>query len=319
MLPKRTPAGARTSDRRKKTIFGFRPRPPRSAQSRSLSLSKTLKWLIATLAIPASLGYVSYRYEKAQTERQDDEARLRLYTELLSKREEADTGLRKGIFDKVLETYLKPGSEEFEAKLVALELLSLNFNESLDLSPLFWQIDRQIEQTKKDEQRANLTRQLVRITTEIKDRQIELLDVVGAKQEKAVDLEKLAPGAPPLIDADLSFTAPDVSVSSVDQTFTRHFRVEVAEYDPDGRRVLVYVTHGNGTGEERLLAFWVDVFDFPVTNYTRISKSERFTVILSRYDPPTARVTLIYFPSSRSGVRDKPFLDEVISDLRRGK
>src|SRR5712691_7590437 len=104
-----------------------------------------LKWLLATLAIPLSLAYVSYKYESAQTERQATDARLRLYTELLSKREEADTGVRRGIVDKVLETYLKPGGQDLEAKLVALELLAVNFNDSLDLSPLFWQFDRQIQ------------------------------------------------------------------------------------------------------------------------------------------------------------------------------
>ena len=71
-----------------------------------------LKWLIGTLAIPAALGFVSYEYQKAQAEHQLNDARLRLYTELLSKREEADTSVRRGIFDKVLDTYLKPGGEE---------------------------------------------------------------------------------------------------------------------------------------------------------------------------------------------------------------
>jgi len=40
-------------------------------------------------------------------------------------------------------------------------------------------------------------------------------------------------------------------------------------------------------------------------------------VILRRYKPPKATLTLIYFPSSRSGVKDKPFIDEVIADLKR--
>jgi hypothetical protein len=65
---------------------------------------KNLKWLVATLAVPLTLVVVSSQYQRAQTERQNNEARLRLYTELLSKREEADTSVRKGIFDKVLET-----------------------------------------------------------------------------------------------------------------------------------------------------------------------------------------------------------------------
>jgi len=91
----------------------------------------------------------------------------------------------------------------------------------------------------------------------------------------------------------------------------------VAEHDPVGRRVLVFVIHRGIDGKEILSAFWVDVFDFPLTNFVRPSKSERFTLVMQRYKPPTANLTLIYYPSSRSGVKDKPFIDEVISNLKR--
>jgi hypothetical protein len=87
--------------------------------------------------------------------------------------------------------------------------------------------------------------------------------------------------------------------------------VELAEHDPAGRRVLVRVSI-----EERQWMFWIDVFDLPLVNFTRISKDERFTVQLKGYNPPDATITAIYFPSSRSGVKDKPFIDEVLSELR---
>ena len=276
-----------------------------------------LKWLVATAAIPVTLAVVSSQYQSAQTERQATDARLRLYTELLSKREEADTGVRKGIFDKVIETYLKPAGQDLQGKLVALELLALNFNDSLDLSPLFWQLDREIRQQAQPERRSALMDQLQRITNAVKDRQSEVLEAVGDSVDRKVELSGEAPALGRPIDEDLSFPDPDPSAVK-NQKLTRHFTVEVAEHDPAGRRILVFVTHTDVNGKGRLGAFWVDVFDFPLTNFTRISKSERFTVLLKRYDPPTAALTLIYFPSSRSGVRDKPFIDEVISDLRRG-
>ena len=109
------------------------------------------KWLIATLAIPAVLAFVAHGYQQSQAERQINDARLRLYTELLSKREEADTAVRRGIFDKVLERYLAPGDQGLQAKLVALELLATNFHDSLDLSPLFWQLGREVERAPKHE------------------------------------------------------------------------------------------------------------------------------------------------------------------------
>lgn len=277
---------------------------------------ETAKWLVTTLAIPVVLGAISYRYEHAQTERQATDARLRLYTELLSKREEADTGVRRGVFDKVLENYLKPDVQDLDSKLVALELLALNFNESLDLSPLFWQFDREIQQRAAPDKRPGLTAQLLRITAEVKDRQAAALETVGVTKDVKVNLEELHNASGKAIDADLSFRDPDPLTPNA-PVLKRHFSLEVAEHDPARRRVMVFVTHTGADGTDTMASFWVDVFDFPLVNFSRISKSERFTVLLKRYNPPMAELALIYFPSFRSGVRDKPFIDEVIADLRR--
>lgn len=266
-----------------------------------------LKWLLTTAAIPVTLAFLAQQYQGAQTERQANEARLRLYTELLSKREEAETGVRRGIFDKVLEKYLKPEGQNLAEKLVALDLLALNFNDSLDLSPLFWQIDRQVQQAKDG---GDSQRQLERIANAVKDRQIDTLEAVGDRADATVDFaesDKLSP----LIDKDLSFTDPDPHAPK-DQKVKRHFIVELIEHDAVQRRFLLRVRF-----DQRESLVWVDLFDFPLVNFIRMSKSERFTVVLMRYRPDDAQLRLIYFPSSRSGVKDKPFLDEVISDLLR--
>jgi hypothetical protein len=270
-----------------------------------------LKWLITTAAIPVTLAILAQQYQGAQTERQANEARLRLYTELLSKREEAETGVRRGIFDKVIEKYLKPEGENIAEKLVALDLLAVNFNDSLDLSPLFWQIDRQIQrQIEQGRDVGDLPRQLDRIANAVKDRQIDALEAVGARADAPIyfaESDKLGP----LIDKDLSFTDPDPHAPK-GQKVKRHFIVELIEHDAVQRRSLLRLRC-----DRRESFVWVDPFDFPLVNFIRMSKSERFTVVLVRYRPDDAQLRLIYFPSSRSGVKDKPFLDEVISDLLR--
>src|SRR5262249_30620064 len=110
--------------------------------------------------------------------------------ELLSKREEADTAVRRGIFDKVLERYLAPGDQGLEAKLVALELLATNFHDSLDLSPLFWQIGREVERAPKNE-RARLSHELARIANRVKDRKIRVLDLGSGAKGQASKLAGL--------------------------------------------------------------------------------------------------------------------------------
>ena len=61
--------------------------------------------------------------------------------------------------------------------------------------------------------------------------------------------------------------------------------------------------------------FWIDPFDFPMVNFTRLSRSERVSVLLQRYEPRQASVRIIYFASARIGVKDKPFIEDVISEL----
>lgn len=265
-----------------------------------------LKWAVATLAIPATLGFVSYQYERVSAERVAAESRFKLYTELLSKREEADTGVRRDVFDKLLGSYLNPAGGDLEQRLVALELLALNFHESVNLSPLFWQLERQIA-AQPEADREALARQLGRIASNVKDRQVEVLEVAGTKRDGTVAFDLLAE-AEPLVDEDLEFEDPDAR--QMQRKHKRHFTVEVVEHDPALRRLLVRVHDGS-----RQWVFWVDPFDFPLVDFARISKAERFAVLMRSYASDSAQLSFVYFPSSRSGAKDRPFIDDVLSDL----
>ena len=89
-------------------------------------------------------------------------------------------------------------------------------------------------------------------------------------------------------------------------------------HDAPRRRVWAIVDARANQGEkDQRWVFWIDTFDFPMVNFTRVSRSERFTVVLQEYEPESvkAKVRLIYFPSARVGAKDKPFIDDVISDL----
>jgi hypothetical protein len=296
------------------------------------------KWLIGTLAIPAALAIIAQQYQHAQADRQINDARLRLYTELLSKREEADSALRQGIFDKVLATYLTPSGQELQPKLAALDLLASNFHDSLDLSPLFWQLDRQIGRAPAKD-RPELSDQLIHIADMIKDRQISALELGSGRKgegpkeekssrdkasaEKSVPLDTLAKeGSRALIDDEFSFPDPDPFAPRW-QTMTRQLRLWVVHHDAPGRRLYVTVQTPARDGEpEQHWEFWLDLFDFPMVTFSRLSRSERFAVVLTNYEPArmTASVKLLYFPSTRVGAKDRPFIDDVISDLvRSGK
>ena len=276
--------------------------------------SETSKWALTVLAIPLALAYLSHRYEETTAKNQAADARLRLYTELLTSREQADSGLRKDMFGKVLDTFMTKRESDIGQQLVELELLAANFQDSLNLSPLFRQLRRQIDaQSPKD--KADLMERLESVANDVKDRQIEALELVGAKMDGTVNFAQLDAGtSAPVVDRVLSFIDPGSADSSAPNNpgiHKRRFHVEVLERDKLQHRLLVQVHDGT---KQWVIA--VDPFDFPLVDYTRISSTERFTVAMTSYTDEYAQLKFIYFPSSRSGVSDKPYIDQVLASLR---
>lgn len=97
-----------------------------------------------TAAVVAMLGIVGSGY---LNEKQKIDTNVRLYTELMSKREEAESALRKDMFTSIIDTFLKPQAPSLDVRVLNLELLAYNFHESLNLKPLFANIDQQIRQS----------------------------------------------------------------------------------------------------------------------------------------------------------------------------
>ena len=274
--------------------------------------SENTKTLLTVLAIPLALAYLSHRYEQTTAKNQAADARLRLYTELLTSREQADSGLRKDMFGKVLDTFMTKRDGDVDQQLVELELLAANFQDSLNLSPLFRQLRRQIK-LQGPKEKAELMERLETVANDVKARQIEALELVGAKMDGTVNFAQLNAGTnAPVVDKELSFSDPGSDAGPGGSGLhKRHFHVEVMEWDQDQHRLLVQVHDGS---KQWVIA--VDPFDFPLVDYTRISNTERFTVAMTSYSDEYAQLKFLYFPSSRSGVSDKPYIDQVLASLR---
>ena len=95
-----------------------------------------------TAAVVAVLGIVGSSY---LSQKQALDTNVRLYTELMSKREEAESALRKDMFASIIDTFLKPQVQSLDTKVLNLELLAYNFHESLNLKPLFVSIEQQVK------------------------------------------------------------------------------------------------------------------------------------------------------------------------------
>ena len=284
-----------------------------------------IKWVMQTLAMPIALVTLPllYQWKAAENDeknrddsrrREQAEQQFRLYTDLMSKREESDTAVRRGLFDKLMGTYLAPNPGDVGKRLVALELLSLNFHDSLNLSPLFWELASDIGKAPAGKSRDEFSEHLDRVASQVKARQASLLEVDGRRQDFDVDLNHPFDGG----DApSFHVKVPRVrdENSGIAEAAPREFDVAVVAHDPLHRRLKLTITSPG----LKTLAFWLDPYDFPLVNFSRVSRDERIAVVLHRYNNRpefmTASLVFLYFPSWRSGAKDKPYLDDLIARL----
>src|SRR5215475_6807451 len=110
--------------------------------------------ILAAVAV-AILGYYTSSVLR-QSELRDTNQRV--YTELMSSREQSESGLRKDMFLSIIQTFTRPESSAIEAKMLNLELLAYNFSESLNLKPIFSHMGRQINSSGGSEKKDYMDR-----------------------------------------------------------------------------------------------------------------------------------------------------------------
>jgi hypothetical protein len=146
-----------------------------------------LNGLLTAVAV-ALLGYYTssvLRSNEEQTTKQ------RVYTELTTSREQAESVLRKDMFLSIIEQFKSPEASTLEAKMLNLELLTYNFHDSLNLKPLFTHMNRLIAAAPDAQQQRAFMSRLNQIGRDIATRQLVLLEQVGKKFSKSIDFEKL--------------------------------------------------------------------------------------------------------------------------------
>jgi hypothetical protein len=264
---------------------------------------RPLNGLLTALAV-ALLGYYTSNIVRQQETRDSNE---RVYTQLMSSREQAESALRKDMFLSIIQIFQRPEQTGLEAKLLNLEMLAYNFHDSLNLKPLFAYIDRQITGSKELD-KASYVLRLNQVSREIVTRQLVLLEQVGKKFQRNVDFDKLQtnPGGVELDPEKLNLDGTE-----------REFTLSILEYHPDTREMKVELgvrTAGDPTVQRR--TFNVGVYDFPMIDNTRLSKDQRASVVVNQLNNAGADITLVYFPGSYASLKEKVSYDEVVEKLR---
>jgi hypothetical protein len=284
-------------------------------------------------------------------ERQQIDNNVRLYAEMMGRREEADSNLRKDMFNSILNTFMAKdpslrvtAEEQIRQQILSLELLAYNFHESLDIAPLFKDVARRIP-VEETPTRQELRGRLDSVALQVIEHQLTALSDVGtvergdALPDKIKDLQAhIMFGARAIADPTIKpGEGPSRVCLSMEATDgTRHYRqflLELIGYNQVAHEVQVrlYVSKVL-TAEQCQQAtldlegqreidtnFVVGLFDFPMIDNTRLSGSERCSVSLTALNPNVVSLTLAYFPASRASLKDKPYYDEVIKALVRDR
>jgi hypothetical protein len=226
----------------------------------------------------------------------------------MSQREQAESNLRKDMLVSVIQSYLAPDAGSVEARLLQLELLGYNFHDSLNLKPLFLDLQTQIQ---RGPGRSDLVKRLRRVAREISERQRFALELRGDSFRRTVDLQELA-------SAGKAGVALEPASLTVDGAATE-VNLRVLAADPQTPQLTVRLetlTDGADHPSTTRVEFDVTYFDFPMIDSSRLENGQRCAVILSAFGRQTADVTTVCFPGEYASLKDRPYYDEVVRQLR---
>lgn len=262
--------------------------------------------LLTALAVALVGFFGSQMLERRQTA----ETNARLYSELTSRREEAESNLRKDMFVSVLQRFLEPNPGALDARVLNMELLAYNFHESLNLKPLFLQLARDLART-PDPPRSDYLNRLNAVAREITAKQLFALESHGKSFRRMVDFEQLAasPGGlsldPELLQIEGTTSQVGIRVLSVDRHL-RQIRI----------RLEVKAAADAPTQADTRAEFEVGFFDFPMIDSTRLANGQRCAVCLTTFSDVTADLAAICFPGAYASIKDRPYYDEVVRQLQ---
>jgi hypothetical protein len=266
--------------------------------------------LLTALAI-AALGYMSSNF---LNRRAAIETNTRLYSELMSRREESESSLRKDMLVSIISSFVSPARSDLNSEVLNLELLAYNFHESLNLKPLFFDMKRRVLKgessattPEKRREYQGYSDRLDDVAREIARKQMIVLEGVGKKVDRTIDLTQDAEGTtldPATLTLDSLQTTFSIDILGVDKK-KQEIRIGLSVETPDpelGRQT-------------KSATFTLSYFDFPMIDNTRLTRGQRCALVLNSFSDQSADVTLVLFPGAYASLKEKPYYNEVIESV----
>jgi len=193
-------------------------------------------------------------------------------------------------------------------KLTLLRLLALNFHEFFDLKPLFEELESELEEGERY--------RLREIAREISGKQEAMLSHIkeGMVFERVLyEGEENGIMVPPMGKSAYRGHRLGIVLTEIGQN-EAYVKLHVIDI-PEGVK---------DVGETTDVNFEVSFYDMPFIDNTKLFNATRFAItlkdiVLDEKQRRTARIKIIFFPESYMSTRDRPYLDEMLQQLRKSK
>ncbi len=281
----------------------------------------------------------------------EESRRRQVFTELITQRERSDNQLRGTMFKTLFEAYFgdtltdtERGSlepEQVRRQVMFLDILARNF-ETIDIKPLFEDLDSRLTRAIQDdrlplEQRRSCFRERERLRhvgRGLASRQVSAISSLnGTKVQKIIISQYQGEQKP--------------------QTYQKGENINIDLRNiilRDGMVLATFVdtnrpkTNGNPVQQEDP-KFSITFYDMPYIDNTRYASGKRLAVVLEKYLSPAgykpflfeiddltlkkdysdlppqllrqATIRLILFPEDYLGLRDRPYMEEVIQQITK--
>jgi len=285
---------------------------------------------IGGLITALTIALVSYYGSSYLNNKQNNEAKISLYTQLMSSREQSESALRKDMFNSILGTILKD-SHSLDENILQLELLAYNFHESLNLMPLFVYMSRQIALEKNIQLKTDYQKRLYKMAGDVISKQISSLEGAAASETMFIsfpgDSIKYKPG----LSQDFAMDWKDSKVfydtiksGNSNSVYKRVVFLKASGFNVDEKTVNVRLDIETSVNAKFInmvtQEFTIDYFQFPMIDNTRLSNDMRCAVVMRDFSFPNfVEVDILYFPGSHSSLKEKPYYDDVVKKLLMDK
>jgi hypothetical protein len=274
-------------------------------------IAKPLGGIITAVAILL----IGHQFNSNMSSQQMVDSRFRLYSELMSKREQAESDLRKDMFTSIINSFMEPETVSIESKVLNLELLTHNFHESLNMKPLFLHLKKKIQFDRNvpEEESIDCIKRLNRLAREVTRKQMVALETHGRWLDRTVTWKT---------GSGLEYDPIPEGSMTLDGV-TREFHLNIREVNPETQEVeisLVIVSPGeNDEIETASFSFSLGFFDFPMIDNIRLSNDHRCAVVLNNFAATYADITVVYFPGCYASLKERPYYQDVYERLLTGE